>query len=87
MTRGIASDVANACMRCMSFNKGDVTPEEIIEFYTKILRGEDENFKSADSFKAAEFFIKYFGMLEKKDMSSGGVIIIDNIGREEDRDG
>ena len=42
----------------------------------------------SEKYPAVQFtLIKYFGMLEKKDMSSGGVIIIDNIGREEDRDG
>lgn len=79
------SAAASAYTRCMSF-KHEVTPEEIIDFYTGILRGENEKFKDADAFKAAEFFIKYFAMLEKKDTSSGGVVIIDNIRKGGDGD-
>lgn len=75
------SDAVSVCTMSTHFD-GAVCPEEIIEFYTGILRGTDERFKSADAFKAAEFFIKYFAMLDKRDADAQSVIIIDDINAE-----
>lgn len=73
-----------------SINSRENTPKkskkagkrEIIEFYTRILRMELEEEKIADAMKAAEFFVKYYGMLEKeKQENKEKVIIVDDIAK------
>ena len=56
---------------------------EILEFFTYIMRRKDEEIKFSDSFKAAELLGKYYGMFGGRHEESGGdVIIVDNIGRD-----
>jgi hypothetical protein len=44
------------------------------------MRGQDENIKQSDSFKAAELLGKYYGMFsDKHGTEQGDVIIVDNI--------
>lgn len=73
----------------MSFiNKGtpndgtrNVSEEEVIQFYTELFRNPEEGgFKATDAMKAAEFFAKYYNMLDKDSDSEGTVIIVDDIG-------
>ena len=42
--------------------------KEILQFYTRLLRMEGGE-KSSDALKAAEFFVKYLGMLDKQSAS------------------
>ena len=72
-----------AFVRWVSFiNRGTPNENEIIKFYTKLLRNPEEcGFKTTDSMKAAEFFAKYYNMLDKDSDSAGTVIIVDDIGR------
>jgi hypothetical protein len=54
--------------------------EEILSYLTYIMRGQDENIKQSDSFKAAELLGKYYGMFsDKHGTEQGDVIIVDNI--------
>ncbi len=69
-----------------SINKGtpnegtrNVSEEDVIEFYAKLF---NENTK--DSVKAAEFFTKYYNMLDKEGDNSGTVVIVDDIGSVKD---
>lgn len=61
--------------------KKKVNEDEVVKFYTEILRNpEDMGFKATDSMKAAEFFSKYLNILEKNTNPDGSVTIIDDIG-------
>lgn len=55
--------------------------KEVLRFYTDVLRMEGDA-KIADAVKAAEFFVKYYGMLEKeKQDDTRRVVIVDDIAR------
>ncbi len=61
--------------------KRKVNEDEVVQFYTEILRNpEDMGFKATDAMKAAEFFSKYLNILEKNTDTDGSVTIIDDIG-------
>ncbi len=64
----------------MSFIK-EVGVNDVVEFYTRLFRDPVESgFKESDAMKAAEFFTKYYNLLDKGADSEGDVIIIDDIG-------
>ena len=52
---------------------------EVLAFYTSLMRMECEHAKLYDAIKAAEFFSKYYGITEKGNQESGGVVIIDDV--------
>lgn len=61
---------------------------EVLRFYTDLLRMEGDA-KITDATKAAEFFVKYYGMLEReKQDDTRRVVIVDDIAkvREESND-
>lgn len=59
--------------------------KEILEFFTYIMRREDEEIRLTDSFKAAELLGKHYGIFsEKQNNKSGDVIIIDDISQKLD---
>ena len=61
--------------------KRKVNEKEVVEFYTDVLRNpEEKGLKPTDAIKAAEFFSKYYNMLEKGADTEGNVTIIDDIG-------
>lgn len=55
--------------------------EEVLEYFTMLLRGEIEGAKYSDSIKAAELLGKYYSLFNDKSSESGSerVIIIDDI--------
>lgn len=56
--------------------------EEILEFFTNVMRREDEEIRLTDSFKAAELLGKYYGIFgDKRTNEMGDVIIIDDISK------
>ena len=60
--------------------KKTVNEEEVVKFYTEVFRNpEDMGLKAADSMKAAEFFSKYYNMLDKDSGAEGTVVIVDDI--------
>lgn len=59
---------------------------EILKFYTGLLRGKFDDAKTAEAIKAAEFFVKYYGMLEKKGDGSNTVVIVDDISKVKEND-
>lgn len=53
---------------------------EVLLFYTRLLRGEFEDAKVADLIKAAEFFSKYYGLIDQGSQKNDSrVVIIDDI--------
>lgn len=54
----------------------NVTEQDIVDFYADL-------FVEEKSIKAAEFFTKYYNMLDKDTDSQGTVIIVDDIGSVE----
>ena len=55
--------------------------KEILQFYTRLLRMEGGE-KSSDALKAAEFFVKYLGMLDKEHSDdTRKVVIVDDIAK------
>lgn len=75
-----------------SINKGtpnegtrNVSEEDVVEFYTNVFHNpEGKGLKAADAMKAAEFFTKYYNMLDKEGDNSGTVVIVDDIGSVKD---
>lgn len=54
---------------------------EVLRFYTDLLRMEGDA-KITDATKAAEFFVKYYGMLEReKQDDTRRVVIVDDIAK------
>lgn len=54
---------------------------EVLQFYTKLLRMEGGE-KSSEALKAAEFFVKYLGILDKVQSDDARkVIIVDDIAK------
>lgn len=65
----------------MGTRKRKVNEKEVVQFYTEVFRNpEEKGLKAADAMKAAEFFSRYYNMLEKNADSEGNVTIIDDIG-------
>ena len=59
---------------------------EVLEFYTQLLRMERDA-KIAEAIKAAEFFVKYYGMIEKDgEDESKKVVIVDDIAAVKEND-
>lgn len=57
-----------------------VDKEEVVRFYTEVFRNpQDMGLKATDSMKAAEFFSKYYNMLDKDAGTEGTVVIVDDI--------
>ena len=57
------------------------TKTEVLQFFTRLLRMED-GVKTAEALKAAEFFVKYYGMAEhEKEKESKRVVIVDDIAK------
>lgn len=55
--------------------------KEVLQFYTKLLRMEGGE-KISDALKAAEFFVKYLGILDKVQSDDvRKVIIVDDIAK------
>lgn len=55
--------------------------KEVLQFYTRLLRMEDGE-KSSEALKAAEFFVKYLGILDKVQNEEGKkVVIVDDIAK------
>ncbi len=55
--------------------------KEILQFYTRLLRMEGGE-KSSEALKAAEFFVKYLGILDKEQCDdSKKVVIVDDIAK------
>ena len=55
--------------------------EEILQFYTSLLRMEGGE-KSSEALKAAEFFVKYLGILDKEQSDdTKKVVIVDDIAK------
>jgi len=83
------SDAICAFVRLVSFikkgtRKKTVDEKEVVRFYTEVFRNPEEiGLKPADSMKAAEFFSKYYSMLDKAEEADSNVVIIDDIRSEE----
>lgn len=55
--------------------------KEILQFYTRLLRMEGDG-KLSDAIKAAEFFVKYLGILDKEPGEENRrVVIVDDIAK------
>lgn len=60
------------------------TQKEIVSFYTDLLRMEN-GAKLSEAIKAAEFFVKYYGMLDKeRQEEQHKVVIVDDIPKSEE---
>ena len=60
------------------------TQKEIVSFYTDLLRMEN-GAKLSEAIKAAEFFVKFYGMLDKeKTDEQHKVVIVDDIPKTEE---
>lgn len=58
--------------------------KEILEFFTMVMRGENPEGVTANTFKAAELMGKYYGLFKgpSDDEQGGDVIIVDDIGTD-----
>lgn len=58
--------------------------KEVLEFFTMVMRGEDMEGVSANTFKAAELLGKYLGLFKGDNAEAGqDVVIVDDIGKKE----
>ena len=62
----------------MARKKKIASEEEILEHFTKVLRGEKEDAKISDMNRAAEFLDKYY-CSKKENEVSDAVVIVDDI--------
>ncbi|MEE1224008.1 MAG: hypothetical protein UH081_01990 [Clostridia bacterium] len=61
------------------------TQNEVLKFYTDLLRMEG-GAKLSEAIKAAEFFVKYYGMLDKEGADeSKRVVIVDDVPKCEEQ--